>query len=282
MHTVAIIQARLGSTRLPGKVLLPLCGKAMLWHIVQRVRAVPTVSDVCVAMTEHVRDWPIRIFCYAENIPYCVGSERDVLDRLYHAAIAMKADIVVRVTGDCPCVDPGVIAAVIEMQRQNSFDLVGAATGAGAVGVEGHHFPDGLDVECYSFACLARLWREAKALQDREHVSLYAVRNPDLFDIGRVFAPADYGHHRWTVDHAEDFQLVAAIYEGLYRGDSHFTMEEVLVYLKEHPEVYGLNRQYVGQEGYANLWGKHHDEIDDINAYHPETDDNCRPPRPGG
>lgn len=256
IRTVAILQARLGSRRFPGKVLMPLGTKPMLWHIVQRVRAVSQIDEVCIATTEHLRDWPLRQFCHVESLLCYAGSEDDVLDRYYHAAIAFQADRVVRITGDCPCIDPGVINTVLQMQQQGNFDLVGAATGAGAVGVEGYHFPDGLDVECYTFACLGRLWHEAKALQDREHVSLYAIRNPDLFDIGRVFAPADDGHHRWTVDHAEDFQLVTAIYEALYQEDSHFTMQEILAYLEEHPEVYALNRKRVEQERYADLWGR--------------------------
>jgi len=250
---VIIIQARMHSTRLPGKVLLPLCGKPMLWHIVQRCRAVPGIAEVVVATTDQPHDQAIRTYCTANGIPWHGGSEPDVLDRYYQAAISYEADPVVRVTGDCAMIDPGVIAQVLRMHQQDSFDLVGAATGAGALRDTGYHFPDGIDVECFTFACLERLWCETHAPQDREHVSTYALRNSDLFDIGRVYAPAEYGVHRWVVDHPEDYALVRAVYAALWRPGSHFTMGEVLAYLAAHPDVYALNRQHVGQEGYAAL-----------------------------
>ena len=132
----------------------------------------------------------------------------------------------------------------------------GAATGAGALYETGMHFPDGMDVECYTMACLTRLWCEAKAPQDREHVSLYALRNADCFDIGRLYAPADYGYHRWTVDHPEDYELVKCVYEALWQPKRHFALEEVIEYLEMYPEVYALNRMHVGHEGYPELWEK--------------------------
>ena len=149
---------------------------------------------------------------------------------------------------------PAIIADVLRMHQEDSFDLVGAATGAGAMYETCNHFPDGVDVECYTMACLARLWCETHAVQDREHVSLYALRNADCFDIGRLYAPADYGHHRWTVDHAEDYALVKQVYEALWQPERHFILEEVIDYLATHPEVYALNRMHTGREGYEDLW----------------------------
>ena len=252
-HPIVIIQARMGSTRLPGKVLLPLVNKSMLWHIVQRCRAVDGIAEVVIATTTRPQDQPILDVCATEGIACFEGSDQDVLSRYYQAAVSFQADPVIRITGDCPCSDPGLIEAVVAMHRSARFDLVGAATGAGAHGLDGWHFPDGLDVECSSFGCLERLWSEAQAPHDREHVSTYALRHPDRFRIGRMYAPADYGHHRWTVDHWEDFMLVRAIYDALWRPECHFTMQEVLGYLEAHPEVYALNRRWVGQEGYAAL-----------------------------
>lgn len=254
-HPVIIIQARMGSTRLRGKVLLPLVGRSMLWHIVQRCRAVRGIAAVVVATTDQPHDQAIRAYCTRNGIAWYGGSESDVLDRYHQAACSYEADPVVRITGDCPMVDAGVIVQVLQMHQFSGrrFDLVGAATGAGALHDTGHHFPDGLDVECYSFACLERCWHEATAPQDREHVSTYVLRNPKRFDIDRVYAPAEYGTHRWTVDHQEDFALVTAVYEALWRAHRHFGMQDVLAYLATHPEVYALNRQHVGQEGYAKL-----------------------------
>ena len=253
-HPVVIIQARIGSTRLRGKVLLHLVGYSMLWHIVQRCRAAEGIAEVVVATTDQPTDEAIVAMCKAGNIPYFRGSETDVLDRYYQAAIMYDADPILRVTADCPLIEPAIIADVLTMQQDDSFDLVGAATGAGAIYDTHNHFPDGVDVECYSMACLARLWREAKASQDREHVSLYALCNTDIFDIGRVYASADYRHHRWTVDHGEDFALATAVYEALWTPGHHFGMEDVVDYLATHPEVYALNRRHVGNEGYEGLW----------------------------
>ena len=256
MHPVAIIQARIGSTRLRGKVLLPLCDSPMLWHIWQRCRAAEGIADVVVATTDQPTDEMIVAMCQTHDIPYCRGSEHDVLDRYYQAALRYKADPVLRITADCPIVDPGVIAAVLQLHQLSGrrYDIVGAATGAGALHTDGCHFPDGVDVECYSFACLERLWHEAQTPQDREHVSTYALRNAERFDIGRVYASKEYGHHRWTVDHAEDFAFITAIYEALWMPGRHFGMDEVLDYLERHSEVYALNRQHVGREGYEELW----------------------------
>mgnify|MGYP001569444008 CR=1 FL=1 len=255
-HPVAIIQARMGGTRLPGKVLLPLCGYSMLWHIVQRCRAAEGIAEVVVATTDQPVDDTIVVMCQAHGIPYCRGSEHDVLDRYHQVALRFKADPVLRVTADCPMVDHGVIAAVLQMYQFSGrrYDIVGAATGAGAIHTDGCHFPDGVDVECYSFACLERLWHEAQAPQDREHVSTYALRNTERFAIGRVYASKEYGHHRWTVDYAADFALVTAVYEALWMPGRHFGMEDVVDYLATHPGVYALNRQHVGKEGYEELW----------------------------
>lgn len=254
-HPVVIVQARMGSTRLPGKVLLPLCGKPMLWHIVQRCWAAAGVADVVVATTDQPQDQLIRDFCAAEGIAWYAGSETDMLDRYYQAALHYEADPVLRVTADCPMVDPGVIAAVLQMYQFSArrYDLVGAATGAGALYDDGFCFPDGLDVECYAFACLERLWREARAPQDREHVSTYALRNEDRFAVGRVYAHKDWRHHRWTVDHEADSTLAQHVYEALWTPERHFTMDAVLAYLAEHPAVYALNRQHIGREGYDAL-----------------------------
>lgn len=259
MSTVALISARLGSTRLPGKVLLPLCGKPMLWHITQRVRAAAGVQEVVVATTALRGDEAIVACCDAHDLSCYRGSENDVLDRYYRAACRYDAQMIVRVTADCPMVDPALIDEVLRAQKQGNFDLVGAATGAGAVGMVGHHFPDGCDVECYTFAALERLWKTATAPSDREHVSPYAWRNTDEFDVGRVWAPADWGRYRLTVDYAEDYALAKAVYAALWRKERHFTVAEVVAFLEEHPDVYGLNRRWVGQEGYADLWGTLHD-----------------------
>jgi spore coat polysaccharide biosynthesis protein SpsF len=255
MHPVIFVQARMASTRLPGKVLLPLVGHPMLWHIVQRCRAADGVAAVVVATTDQLQDAPIRDFCTREGIPYFAGSEPDVLDRYYRAACTFGADPVLRVTGDCPCIEPMLLAEVLRVHQEERLAVLGAATGAGAVGVPGYHWPDGLDVECYSMEVLQYLWCVTTEQRDREHVSPYAFRHLlGGSKIGRVFAPAELGHHRWTVDHPEDFALVTHVYEALWTPGRHFGIDDVVQYLDAHPEVYALNRMHIDNEGYQALW----------------------------
>ena len=254
MTTVAIIQTRMGSTRYPGKVLLPLCGKPMLVRIAERVAAAAGIQQVVVATTQRSQDDAIVACCADQRIACFRGSAEDVLDRYWRAACYYEADRVVRVTADCPMVDPVLIDAVIREQKTNRFDLVGLATGAGAHGLGGYHFPDGLDVECYRFNALQRLWETANAHGDREHVSPYAWRNTDQFNVGRVWAPADWGAYRLTVDYEEDYLVIKNIYEALWRPDSHFSLQEILAYLADNPDVLQQNQQYIGREGYGALW----------------------------
>ena len=254
MNTFAIVQARMGSSRLPGKTLLPLCGKPMLVRIVERVAAAAGVQRIVVATTRLTQDDAISHCCYEHKITCYRGSTDDVLDRYYRAAFFYDAQRVVRVTADCPCIDPAFIDAVIDEREENSFDLVGLATGAGTHGIGGYHFPDGLDVECYTFKALQRLAQTARAAQDREHVSPYAWRNTDQFDVGRVFAPVDYGAYRLTVDYEEDYLVIKNIYEALWRPHSHFSLQEILAYLADNPDVLQWNKQHIGREGYNALW----------------------------
>ena len=260
MSTIAIVQARMGSTRYPGKVLLPLCSKPMLVRIVERVAAAAGVQQVVVATTWRPEDIAIGACCADHGIACFRGSAEDVLDRYWRVACFYGAERVVRITADCPCIDACLIDLVIAIQADVDAGLAGLATGAGVLGILPQStglfgFPDGLDVECYSRDALHRLWTLARRPSDREHVSPYAWRHPEAFTVERCFATADYGDHRWTVDHPEDYQLVTAVYEALWRADRHFTMGEVLGFLAEHPEVYALNRMHVGKEGYADLWG---------------------------
>ena len=256
VYPVAIIQVRLGSTRLPGKGLMPLVGHPMLWHIIQRARSVPGVADVVVATSTNPSDQPIRDFCVLEGILCFSGSEHDVLDRLYRAALHFHADPVVRILGDCPLVDPGLIARVLAMFATDQHDLVGVATGAGALHIQEHRFPDGLDAEAIGLAALGIAWGLATSAADREHVSMYMCREPETFRVGRIVAEHDYRQLRWTVDYAADYLFVKDIYEALWQKEKHFTMQDVLAWLKSHPEAEAKNQRYIGQEGYAALWGR--------------------------
>ncbi len=254
MHPVAIVQARMESTRLPGKVLKLILGRPMLEHIVQRLHWVPGVSEVVVATSDQPGDEPIRSFCRKGGIAWFAGSQSDVLDRFYQASVQYEGDPLIRITGDCPLVDPEVVGRLLQLYQTGNYDHVGVATGAGAVFLDGGRFPDGLDAECFSFAALQRAWREAIEPTDREHVTPYIWRVRDRFRLGWLRADKDYSHLRWTVDNEADLQLVSRVYEALYREDRPFLMSDILHYFTNHPELAEVNKHFVGQEGYLELW----------------------------
>jgi spore coat polysaccharide biosynthesis protein SpsF len=254
MNAVAIIQARMGSSRLPGKVLRPLAGRPMLAHIVERVAQAQGVSKVVVATSDQPADQQIVRFCADNDIACFAGNELDVLDRFYRVALAFGGDPVLRITADCPLVDPAVITELITLFHAGDYDHVGVATGAGALFADGGRYPDGLDTECMRFAVLQRAWLEATAATDREHVTPYLWRQPELFKLALLKSPVDYSSLRLTVDNEQDFDVINQIYCALYTSQRPFLLPEVLAFLDQHPQIAAANRHFVGQEGYAELW----------------------------
>ncbi|MEI7816330.1 MAG: glycosyltransferase family protein [Desulfuromonadales bacterium] len=255
MATVAIIQARMGSTRLPGKVLKMILDRPMLWHIVNRVRKTESVDEVVVATSDLPADEKVRQFCSENGISCFAGNEADVLDRFYKAAQAKNADTIIRITGDCPFADPLIIGKLISQYRTGDYDHIGVATGAGALYLEKGRFPDGLDAECFSFAALEKAWHEAAHGSDREHVTPYIWRNKEIFRIGSLMCEqGDYSHLRWTVDNDADFVLVSKIYEALYSEEHIFLMDDVLELLKGRPDICEMNSEFIGKEEYEKVW----------------------------
>jgi spore coat polysaccharide biosynthesis protein SpsF len=234
--------------------MLPLCGRPMLWHILDRLRRAPGVDAVGVATSDQPGDEPLRQFCRDEGVPLFAGDERDVLDRFYRAAVAFGGDPVIRVTADCPFVDPEIIGRLVAAYHAGSYDHFGVATGSVAHGHGGARFPDGLDAECIRFAALERAHKEADAQSDREHVTPYLYRVAGRFRNGMLPADVDHGSLRWTVDHAADFELVTTVYEALWRPDRPFLMNDILAFFEAHPELRALNGAFVGTEGYQQVW----------------------------
>ena len=200
---VIITQARMTSTRLPGKVLREVRGKSLLEYHLDRLRRVRRADEVVVATTTNSSDDAIVDLCDRIHVPYFRGSEEDVLGRFYGAAMQYSASVVIRVTSDCPLIDPAVVDRVITefAGKPYSHDY--------ASNTLERTYPRGLDCEAFSFSALETAHTEAVAGPDREHVTPFLYRQPDRFRLKSVRAPRDYSHYRWTVDTPEDFAMVA-------------------------------------------------------------------------
>lgn len=233
MKIVAIIQARMGSTRLPGKVLLDLVGEPMLARVVHRSRRATTLDEVVIATTTESRDEAIVRLCASRGWACFCGSEKDVLDRYYQAATNYHADVVVRITSDCPFIDPEMIDWVVGTFLDEEPDYAGNTLL--------RVYPRGVVPEVMTIAALAQAWREASAAYQRIHVTPYIYQNPDLFRLLAVKGETDYGDYRWTVDTPDDLEFARAVYTCLDNKDT-FGWLDVLQVLTQKPELMELNR----------------------------------------
>jgi spore coat polysaccharide biosynthesis protein SpsF len=237
-RTVAIIQARLGSTRLPGKVLQDIHGKPMLAHVVDRSRRAKLVDQVVVATTTETADQAIADLCVARGYACFRGDLRDVLDRYYQAAQSYQTNTIVRLTGDCPLIDPGVMDHTIQ-----KFYEAGADFAANRLPPPwGRTYPIGLDVEVCTFQALETAWQKADQPYQREHVMPYLYENEGRFRILLIDHDPDYGHMRWTVDTPEDLTLVRTIFDR-FGKDEFFTWEQVLGLFEREPSLAEINAQ---------------------------------------
>jgi len=240
MNTVAIVQARMGSTRLPGKVLMPLAGIPALGHVVDRLSYCETLQGVVVATTTESEDDAVAEFCEQGDLVVFRGSEPDVLDRYHQAAAQFDADPVVRITADCPAIDPVIVDQVVTGYFEGEYDLFGLMG----------EFPDGLDCTVFARSALERAWAEAKLASEREHVGPYIQNHPELFTTGGVELFEGQRHQRWTLDEPEDYELLTAIFDALYRPGDPFSSGEVIELLDQRPELLKINNNVIRNEGY--------------------------------
>ncbi len=231
---LAILQARMSSTRLPGKVLKSILGRPMLAWQTDRIRRSKTINHLLIATSQEPSDNPIERFCEANQLACYRGALHDVLARFHGAARAFgPADHVVRLTGDCPLIDWTIIDAAVELQRLAGSDLAGNA-------IE-RTYPDGLDVEVVSNSALERAHREAIDMSEREHVTQYIYRHPEMFRIAHLTQTPDLGAMRWTVDTPADFAMVEKVFAGLSGRDNNFLQQDVLDFPEDHPEIAAIN-----------------------------------------
>jgi len=237
----AIVQARMGSTRLPGKVMMEAAGKPLLTHLLERLSHCRYLEKTIVATTTNERDNVIVDLCRSLGVVVYRGSENDVLDRYYRTAIAFGFTCIVRVTSDCPLIDSDLIDEKIEFFRSklDQYDLI-----------TNRHpltYVDGLDFDLIPLESLGTAWRTAREAHQREHVVPFfwesGMRVCNFQDPQRLFYS-----HRWTLDYIEDYELIRSIYSGLYKDGQRFTTDDILRFLAEHPQLSQVNAKYLPQE----------------------------------
>lgn len=240
-QTLCILQARMGSTRLPGKVLKPILGEPMLAHQINRLSGVKTIDTLLVATSTEQEDDAIEQLCKQLSIPCFRGNKNDVLDRFYQAALAYRPENIVRLTGDCPLIDAEIVTQVVELHLHSHHDYTSNCNPP--------TLPDGLDVEVFTFKALTKAWQHSSKPSEREHVTPYIRNNTQMFSCQNFHYPTDLSQHRWTVDEEKDFEFVSAIYRHLYKNNNHFALNEILALLAERPELLEINNLISRNEG---------------------------------
>ena len=237
IKVIGIIQARLGSTRLPNKVMLNLNDKPVLWHIYNRLQKCDLLNEVIISTGEYKNNKQICDFANQNDIPLFMGSEKDLIDRLYKTALKYHATAIVRITGDCPLVDPKIVDNLIQKFKEGKNDII--------TNCEKRTFPHGLDVEVISIKTLKKLWDEIKELELREWFPFFIQKNPTMFKILNVENNDNYSKFRWTLDYPEDYEFLQEIYKNLFQKEKIFYMNDVLNLLKKYPKLKEINSKYV-------------------------------------
>jgi spore coat polysaccharide biosynthesis protein SpsF len=241
-RVVAILQARMSSSRLPGKVLRPIMGRPMLEYHLERLARSRKIDKLIVATSDQQDDFPICDLCDNLGVEYYCGSLDDVLDRFYRASLEYPSDTIVRLTGDCPLADAEVIDRGIEYFQKNEFDYVSNTV---------HRtFPIGFDFEVFYTNHLKNVWKEADLPSEREHVTPYFRNHPELFSVGQITNDVDLSRHRWTVDEPQDFEFVTKVFESLYPDNPTFTTDDILELLKQNPKLMSINYDIIHGAGY--------------------------------
>lgn len=236
----AIIQARMTSSRLPGKVLMEIDGRPVIDYLLERLGYCKYLQIILLATTTNTEDDPLVSYAIKRNIPYFRGSEHDVLDRYYNAAEKFGIEHILRITADCPLVDPRVCDSVIECYQKEKVDFV----------VTGPSFAEGLDCEIFSRQVLSTAHQKAKRISEREHLTLYIHNHPETFKKITLENDTDDGRYRFTIDEPADFEVVKSIILSLYRKDTFpFGFEEIKHFMDGHPEVFQINAHIIRNEG---------------------------------
>lgn len=241
---IAVVQARTGSTRLPGKVMKKICGKPMLLLMLERLSHSKLIDKIVVATTTNPNDDALYNMVKENNYEVFRGSELDCLDRHYQVGKKFHADYICKITSDDPLIDPVLTDKTINYFLKNSekFDYVS--------NVHPPTFPDGLDVEITHMSILEEAWKNATDSNDREHTTTFIWSNPSKFKIGNYINEDEknlFVTDRWTVDYPEDFEFVKAVFEELYKEKKIFLMDDILILLTNKPEIRSINQKFVSK-----------------------------------
>lgn len=239
-----MIQARMGSSRLPGKVMKNVVGKPLLQHIIERLNFCDKIDKIIVITSQENENQPIVQLCDELNVSCFSGNENDVLDRYYQAAKNFNLkenDSIVRITADCPLIDPEIVDSVILKHIKGNYDYT--------TNTIVRTYPDGLDCEVFKVSILNEMWEKAKLKSEREHVTLFIKNNQNDYYCGNVESKIDNSSLRWTVDEKEDFMLISKIFECLYDENKIFLMNDILDLFESNPSLLNINNMYENNEG---------------------------------
>jgi len=258
-NTVIIVQARMSSSRLPGKVMLPILGESLLYRMIERLQTICHKALLVIATSEDGADDIIEQEANRMQVACFRGSLNNLLDRHYQAAKKYNADAVLKIPSDCPLIDPQIIDRVLDFyfNHPGEFDYVSNLHPA--------TFPDGNDVEIMTMACLEKTWQEASKTLELEHTTPYIWENHENFRIGNVIwdSGKDYSmSHRFTIDYEADYLFIKRVYEELYPAKPGFSCDEILNLLDQQPEIYDINARYAGVNWYRN----HIDELKTVSS----------------
>lgn len=236
-----MIQTRTGSNRLPGKVLSNIENKSMIWHVINRVKKIKSVQQISLITTKEKDDQVLLQIAENEGIIGFAGSTKDVLDRHYQCALKINADPIIRITSDCPLIDPFIVEDMLQFYLKNDFDYVS--------NVYPPTYPDGLDTEIFSFNTLKNTAQNAKLNSEREHVTPYITKHPDLFKIYNFKNDKDLSNIRLTVDQKEDLELIRQIYS-MMNSKPNFALNDILNLISKKPELLKINSKIKRNQSY--------------------------------
>ena len=233
----------MSSTRLPGKIFLKVNSRYILDYLIDRLSFSKRIDNLIIATTTNPKDKIITEYCKKNNIIYFEGSEENVLSRYYLAAKKYNVDIIVRITSDCPLIDPGILDKMLDFYNKNSYDFVSNTVPPPS------NYPDGMDVEIFNFETLKKTYQNAQLPSEKEHVTFYMWKSKN-FDIYKFSLKHNFSKYRLTLDYIEDFELISEIIRCLYKKNSYFNMSDIIKFLQNNKHLFLLNNKFIRNESW--------------------------------